>query len=159
MTAPHDELVDEDGQGAAVWADLSVKLETTADAIKDQLDRWQKLYSSLHLVQITAPAITAGKVVDLPDILGPRLGWCWDVHRLTLAGGPGTVYVYKSLVSPTNLMDILTVPGSYRFGKTTWLVGEHERIVFQGGADLTGEAIAGGDASQFYAKCLPLYLT
>lgn len=167
---------DDQAAGVDVWAQARVRLETAAAAMETHCRRYERLWATLHQVQVTGPALSSVSVppvlaVDRPDILGPHTGYWWDIRRFSFAppspAAPwaGSVYLYNSLVSPVNLIAVYypSTPGSQDrisrfFAKATLLLGPHERLVYAAGPDFAGEAVPGGTALLIESDCVPVYL-
>lgn len=160
----HDVAADA-APAAGLWAMLSLTLETTATAVRQHLSRRERLMQSMHRVPITAPAVAKpGGITDQPKTMGPQMGRCWDVKRLTLASADpanpwsGTVYVYTGFPSASNLVDIFTGPDTHHYPKATVLLSGSERVVLVAEAGFIGTAVPGGAAVEFTEECLPDYL-
>lgn len=157
----------EDGGGPALWAYLGVRLDSLTAELKRANDKRERLFQSLHQVPVSGPALdTAGQVADYPEMLGPHLGWFWDIRRLTFAAAAGstwtgTIYLYRSQPVPSALMDTWTPAGpvSRLYGKATFLLPPGERLVYVASADFSGTVVPGGDATQAAADVLAVYLS
>jgi hypothetical protein len=152
--------------GLEVWAKIGASLETVAHHMKRRAEQEEKLFATIHQVQLTCRAVeAANQVIDMPDTLGPRWGYIWDLRRLTLAEDPeesfeeGPVYVYNSIPSAVNLIDTFNAPGTHFYSKSTVLLMPHERIVLLAGPHFRGRLVPGGSYTQLHEDCLPLYLS
>lgn len=156
------------GPGADVWAHLSLTLESAVSELRRYNARRERLFASLHRVQLTGPPLTAaGQIVASPDLLGPRTGWWWDVRRLSFAAPSpadqwsGTIWVYNAMASPVNLLDTFTAAGPVTrwYPKAGVLLSAHEQLVYAAGADFDGVAVPGGEATEAADDTLPVYLS
>lgn len=150
---------------AGLWAMLSLTLETTATAVRQYIDKRERLYQSMHRVPISGPAIAKPGVTDQPKTMGPQMARAWDVKRLTMASADpaspwsGEVYVYTGFPSSANLVDIFTGPDTHHYPKATVLLTGSERIVLVAAAGYAGVCVPGGAAVELLEECLPEYLT
>lgn len=154
-----------------LWFNLGVKLESVATEVAEYNRKREKLWSSLHQVPLTGPAlITAGKLIDEPNLLGPRTGWFWDIRRLSFRSPDvtvpwtGTIYVYDGPAG--QLLDTFVnaappLGGSlvHDYTKGSRLLHPHQRLVYVAGPDFgAGAAMIGGEATQAADDCVPYYL-
>jgi len=153
------------GLQGQVAASLEVTLGALADGLNalvdDKRSRPQQLWNACRPVPILpgqVPLSSGAGTLDVPDRMGPKDGYWWDVRRLTLWGfTAGTVSVY--LNDSTTLGEQLascTLPGQF-----TWsgqlLLGSRDRLVVVA-SGVTGSVSAAGQAIEVSAQALPDYL-
>lgn len=163
--------LDNGGPGLEIWAQLSLALRDLAGQLaehNDHLRRARKLNEAFHQVPIACPLLAPGGTVDVPDQLGPRHGWAWDVHRITLAPADlsapwtGHAYLFDGSPSPSSLIDVFTGTDEHLwthwYGSPALLLTARQRLVLVAGADFTGAAVPGGVATQVTAERVAEYL-
>lgn len=114
-----------------------------------QADRAENRLTDLQRSIVDVPIFTAAnasgsQTIDLPDQLGPRDGWHWDVRRITCWGfSAGTVAVYRNDANGEQLANFTSA------GQFTWsgqlLLGARDRLIFVG-STITGTIRIGGSA-------------
>lgn len=161
------------GPGASFWLTLGARVESATAAIEEHNRRYRRLWASVHRVQVTGPelAATAGAIADVPDLLGPRRGWYWDIRRLTFTASPvaaplpGQILLWRNDPVSVHLIDSWPAsdPETYThtYGKGQLLLGPDERLVYgwaPAASPAAGWSLA-GEAIQVADDCLPMYLT
>ena len=138
--------------------DLAVQLSAGIGRLANAMEwhRWQQDHLNDLIYPVDIPPIpwnASATVLDLPDLLGPKLGTFWDVRRLVLvaAESSGTVTMYRN--SP--LGDVLypftiTASGAQApvfFPAKSMLLRGGERVVFVQSSSGVASTIALGGLS------------
>jgi hypothetical protein len=82
-----------------------------------------------------------------PMAHGPRLGYVWDIVRLTVASfTAGTVSVYNSAAVDSQLIDVFAAAGSHFYGHRQHLIEPNQWLVWvaagiTGNVTITGRAV------------------
>jgi len=129
-----------DGPGAAVWASFAASLDTVTAELAAARDHRERMIRAIRPFKVTLPAITtAAGLLDLPDIMGPRDGYVWDVHVITLntAMTGGTVIMSSGGGGTQEF--VFSQAGLLQYGKGQMMLMPRDRLTFQA-AGLTGSA-------------------
>lgn len=150
------------GLGASAVAGLELVLGKLADHV-DQLGRAvakiQSAWADVHPVPILGAITlaTGAGTWDQPDYLGPKDGYWWELHRLTVWGfTAGTVTVYKNSSNGTRLAQFAQAGEWTWSGNMQWLA-PRDRLIFVA-AGITGSVQIDGMAIEVSAQTLPSYL-
>lgn len=135
---------DDDGSGplAALWAQFSVSLSGIQDELIKARHHRERALNAVRPIKVTLPAITAAAgTLNLPDICGPRGGYAWDLHIVTLNSAltAGTVAMFSGgggmqefvFSSPANQL--------LQYGKGQMVLMPNDWLTFQA-TGLTGSA-------------------
>lgn len=143
-----------------VDAAFSASVDTFAAQVRRRREYEQGLaqnvqyVSNIPLGQITS----SGVPLDMPNLMGPRTGQCWEIRRITAATFTGgTVSFYRDSVADTNLVYEFTSAGIALLGGGQLILLPGERLVAQA-ASLTGNATISIGVVQVAQPWLPAYL-
>jgi hypothetical protein len=122
--------------------DVAARLSVSLDGMTAELRRRNDLEQrqrelSRHITVI--PQLTCGQltssapaVLDVPNLMGPRTGFAWDVHRFTCSTfTSGTVSLYLDGVADGGQVMIFTAPGVVLSGKLQGFIPAGSRLVAQ----------------------------
>jgi len=133
-----------------ILANLNASLSGLAAELRrsnDRADRLQEMARSAQYIdhiplgQITVSG--AAGVLDVPNLMGPRTGYFWDVHRYTCSAFTGgTVSVYNGGVADGQQVMVFTSAGVSLVGKAQGIVSPGNRLIAQA-AGLSGTATLG----------------
>lgn len=149
----------DDGQpGAQVWAQFAASLSGIQAELAAQRDHRERVQRALQPIKVTLPAITTpAGAINLPDICGPRDGYVWDLHIVTLnsAMTGGTVAMFSGGGGVQEF--VFSQAGLLEYGKGHLILKAKDWLTFQA-AGLVGSAQFCLRATQIEAALLPDYL-
>lgn len=124
------------------------KLNVTMGKVEEKIDaetrRKQRLNQNIFPLSSELIGVTTSQNVDLPNVMGPRTGWYWDIHTIIGQGiTAGSIAIYKNSSSGVQWGN-LTTSGQLNWGKQQFTLTAGERLVFVGSAALpaTGAAMS-----------------
>jgi hypothetical protein len=146
--------------------DFMVKFQASVEANTAELARARKRAERLsnNLWQLNPGAIPiplsgGAGLLDQPNLLGPRTGQVWSIHRIGLWGMTGTSNVINIFLDNVGGDQVATVTGagSLFYGKAQLLLTPGHRLVFQA-SSITGVAQVGIYGVQMAEPLLSEYL-
>lgn len=150
----------EDTPGVQLQVQLTAAVTSLAGELKRANDYQEQLAQNVQYVSnIPLGTITASGVpLDLPTVMGPRTGQCWEVRRMTAATfSGGTVSFYRDAVADSNLVMEFNTPGIVLLGGGQLILQPGERLVAEAGG-LAGVATLSIAVIQIGQPWLPAYL-
>lgn len=157
----------DDGAGIAVLAQLGVQLEATTGALdrmtgalRDEAEQRQVMAQAIRQIPLAPPQITLATgagVLDVPDSLGAKTGYCWSVRRLAVTGfsaGSVSVFINSQFGEPAA---VFSVAGVNVYGRGEQLLMPGDRLVFTA-TGITGFVQINGRADCFELWYLPYYI-
>jgi hypothetical protein len=147
--------------GPGVQAKASVSL------VLGKAGRWLDRQASAHDLkrQITnqpfpseqIPLVAGAGTLNAPDLFGPHDGFAWDVRYVVAASfTAGTVTVYNSYQSDSNIVGTFTAAGLIRWGGDL-ILNDTETLIFVA-SGITGAVTISGRFNNIPAPLLPDYL-
>jgi hypothetical protein len=141
--------------------DLTGQLTAALGRVADGLDREaryrQRQAEVIRQIPITAPQANAAGIIDSPDLLAVKTGYCWGIRRLTLSGfTAGTAVIYNSSVVGEPLVPF-SQAATYTFGRGEMLLKPGDRLVVAA-SNITGYVQLNGVADCFEQWYLPKYI-
>lgn len=134
--------------GSGLTLEAAASLSASLDGTTEELRRGRKFRADLlqnirYIGMIPLPQLTGSgtaNAVDVPNLMGPRTGWAWDVHRFTcVTFTGGTVSFYLDGVADGNQVMVFTTAGVSLLGKAQVLVEPGHRLI-AAAVNLTGNA-------------------
>lgn len=152
------------GAGLDVWANIGVQLGRVAGLLEaDRRDRILA-YQNMHTAPLTAPplpltaAVNGSGTLDVPDLLGPKKGYCWAIHWVAAASFTvGTVNVYIGPQGDQNLRFVFPSAGVWEPPRTSTILNHGDRLVFVA-TGITGAVTISGQVTEMTADQLPSFL-
>lgn len=137
---------------------LIASLETVTAKLTREEDHRQRKMQAIRQIPLVAPQATASPfVIDSPDNLAAKTGYCWGVRRLALTGfsaGSATVYLNSTVGEP---VAVYGTPGVLMFGRGDLILTPGDRLVVAG-TGITGFIQLNGRADCFESWYLPYYI-
>lgn len=141
-----------------LFADLSLSIGGLSQQMAGEMQRRARINANIMPLSVDLVGVTASATVDLPNILGPRTGWYWDVHTVicqNISGGTVTGYFGNS----AGVQDFqFSSAGQINWGKWQNYLGAGERFVLVGSSGLSGTAAITLRGVQIAAPYLGDYL-
>jgi hypothetical protein len=78
--------------------------------------------------------------------IGPEVGYCWAIQRITGDFAGDALTVYRNSVQPPNKLGVLTPTSSLHFGSKGAILRGDERLLFTGAGLETGQVTISGEA-------------
>ena len=124
---------------------MTTELRRRNDVDKRQaeLSRHVNIIPQITLGQITANVAQPNNqnALDVPNLMGPRTGYAWDVHRYTCSAFTGgTVSVYLDAIADGSQVMVFTAAGVSLVGKMQGYVPAGSRLI-AAATGLSGTAI------------------
>jgi hypothetical protein len=134
-----------DGQGPLLelMGKIGIQLGTVAKRLDDDWCHKKELNASILPLKVELTSVQASATIDLPNNLGPRTGWYWDIGTMicqNLAGSAAAVAVYTNSANGVQVANF-TASGQLNWGKKQMYLAAGERFVFVGNGSITGSAI------------------
>jgi hypothetical protein len=141
---------------AGAELDVLTRDELAETIDKQTRDWFQEQARGVSIGRFKDAAAVAGSAVALPALgalpYGPRLGYLWDVKRITVTGltGTDTVSVFRSTTNAVDLLDTFTVTKPTIYPKGIRLRGaDAEKLLFSGSSlAATGFVSVNGEADE-----------
>lgn len=124
-------------------AKIHLSLTAVDKKLTGEAARMAELNRAYLPLYIGLTGVTTSQTVDLPNILGPRTGWYWDIHTIIGQGvSAGSITVYKNSANGEQWATFNS-SGQVNWGKLQFLLTAGDRLVLVGSASLpaTGAAI------------------
>src|SRR5215472_3891469 len=148
-----------EGTGAAADAALEVtlgNLQATVERMDRRLQRLDNLWQNLRVVPVVFQPLIANGTTDLPDRMGPKDGFWWDLRFLSSWGWTaGTVTVNKNDPNGAVLAQFPSA-GQFTWSGQVWLAPRDRLLLTVTG--LTGTVQCEGFAIEVSTQILPDYL-
>jgi hypothetical protein len=157
MTIPELSAVHGPGPSLDVWASFTASIDRVQRELAWQRDRVQRRIVALQPVKVTVPPITTNTTLDVPDLLGPKDGYVWDLHLVILAASftGGTVTMLSGGGGTIEFQ--FSQAGMLQYGKAQLVLMPHDRLTFTTAA-LAGTAQLFLRGVQMELDQLPDYL-
>lgn len=160
MTAAEAETAAPGGLSVGLFAEIGAALGRLTGVLERREQAADRVWQDLHPVPIARQMlVTAGSVVDVPDLLGPHDGLWWDVRRLSFMGaiGTGSVDVHINDVNSEIVARVSSLPSILTWSSQV-ILGPRDRLVYQANTGVTGPVYISGQAFEIAGQLLPAYL-
>jgi hypothetical protein len=97
-----------------------------------ELSQHVSLIPQITLGQLTASVAQPGNqnALDVPNLMGPRTGKAWDIHRYTCSAFTGgTVSIYLDAIADGGQVMVFTAAGVSLVGKNQGFVPAGSRLI------------------------------
>jgi hypothetical protein len=132
-----------DGQGPLLelMGKIGIQLGTVAQRLDDDWCHKRELNQNVIPLKVELTSVAASATVDLPNNLGPRTGWYWDIQTMICQGlTAGSVAVYTNSANGVQVANF-TASGQLNWGKKQNYLVAGERFIFVGSSAAAGPPI------------------
>lgn len=148
----------DEGLSFQFMAGLTASIEGLAAQMENDRAERQCIAQAIHPFKVPGIPVPSSGTLDQPNLLGPRTGQYWDIHRISCTGfSAGSVTAYLNSAFGDEV-ETFAAAGIIKYGKAQQMLTAGDRLVFVA-TGITGSVVVSFGGTEIAAPYIGYYLS